>query len=29
MQNDEQEIRNLVAAWMAATKTGDVERFYR
>lgn len=26
MQNDEREIRNLVATWMAATKTGDVEK---
>jgi uncharacterized protein (TIGR02246 family) len=25
MQNDEQEIRQLVATWMAATKAGDVE----
>ena len=25
MQNDEQEIRQLVAAWMAATKSGDVK----
>ena len=25
MQNDEQEIRRLVATWMAATKAGDVE----
>src|ERR1044071_9804425 len=25
MQNDEQEIRNLVATWMAATKSGDVK----
>ena len=25
MQNDEQEIRQLVATWMAATKSGDVE----
>ena len=26
MQNDEQEIRQLVATWMAATKAGDVEK---
>ena len=26
MQNDEQEIRHLVSTWMAATRTGDVER---
>jgi len=25
MQNDEQEIRDLVSTWMAATKAGDVE----
>lgn len=25
MQSDEQEIRDLVATWMAATKAGDVE----
>jgi uncharacterized protein (TIGR02246 family) len=25
MQNDQQEIRQLVATWMAATKAGDVE----
>ena len=25
MQSDEQEIRQLVAMWMAATKTGDIE----
>lgn len=25
MQNDEQEIRQLVSTWMAATKAGDVE----
>jgi uncharacterized protein (TIGR02246 family) len=25
MKNDEQEIRRLVATWMAATKSGDVE----
>ena len=25
MANDEQEIRQLVATWMAATKAGDVE----
>jgi uncharacterized protein (TIGR02246 family) len=25
MQNDEQEIRQLVATWMAATKAGDIE----
>ena len=25
MQSDEQEIRQLVATWMAASKTGDVE----
>ena len=25
MQTDEQEIRSLVATWMAATKSGDVE----
>jgi uncharacterized protein (TIGR02246 family) len=25
MQNDEQEIRNLVSTWMAATKAGDIE----
>ena len=25
MTNDEQEIRQLVSTWMAATKTGDVE----
>jgi len=25
MTNDEQEIRQLVATWMAATKAGDVE----
>lgn len=25
MQNDEQEIRQLVATWMAATKSGDVK----
>lgn len=25
MQSDEQEIRQLVATWMAATKTGDIE----
>lgn len=25
MQNDEQKIRNLVATWMAATKSGDVK----
>jgi uncharacterized protein (TIGR02246 family) len=25
MQRDEEEIRNLVASWMAATKAGDVE----
>ena len=25
MQQDEQEIRELVATWMAATKTGDVD----
>ena len=26
MSSDEQEIRNLVAIWMAATKAGDVEK---
>ena len=26
MQNDEQEIRQLVSAWMAASKAGDVEK---
>ena len=26
MQNDEQEIRQLVSTWMAATKAGDVEK---
>lgn len=26
MQSDEQEIRQLVSSWMAATKAGDVER---
>ena len=26
MQSDEQEIRQLVSTWMAATKAGDVER---
>jgi len=26
MQNDEQEIRQLVATWMAASKAGDVEK---
>ena len=25
MQNDEQEIRQLVSTWMAATKAGDIE----
>ena len=25
MQNDEQEIRDLVATWMAATRSGDVD----
>lgn len=25
MQNDEQEIRQLIATWMAATKAGDIE----
>jgi uncharacterized protein (TIGR02246 family) len=25
MQNDEQEIRQLVSTWMAASKAGDVE----
>jgi uncharacterized protein (TIGR02246 family) len=25
MSNDEQEIRQLIATWMAATKAGDVE----
>jgi uncharacterized protein (TIGR02246 family) len=25
MQNDEQEIRQLVTTWMAATKAGDVD----
>src|SRR6266850_189646 len=25
MSSDEQEIRNLVATWMAATKAGDIE----
>ena len=25
MQSDEQEIRQLVATWMAATKAGDIE----
>ena len=25
MQSDEQEIRSVVATWMAATKTGDIE----
>ncbi len=25
MQNDEQEIRELVKNWMAATKSGDIE----
>ena len=25
MQNDEQEIRDLVSTWMAATKAGDVD----
>ena len=25
MQSDEQEIRHLVATWMAATKAGDIE----
>lgn len=25
MQNDEQEIRQLVATWMSATKSGDVK----
>lgn len=25
MQNDEQEIRQLIATWMSATKAGDVE----
>ena len=25
MQNDEQEIRNLVSTWMAATKAGEVD----
>ena len=25
VQNDEKEIRDLVATWMAATKAGDVE----
>ncbi|HET6628411.1 MAG TPA: SgcJ/EcaC family oxidoreductase [Woeseiaceae bacterium] len=26
MENDEQEIRQLVSTWMAATKSGDVEK---
>lgn len=26
MQNDEQEIRQLVSTWMAASKAGDVEK---
>jgi len=26
MQNDEQEIRNLVATWMAATRAGEIEK---
>jgi uncharacterized protein (TIGR02246 family) len=26
MQRDEQEIRDLVATWMAATRVGDIER---
>jgi len=26
MQNDEQEIRDLVSTWMAATKAGEVEK---
>lgn len=26
MENDEQEIRDLVATWMAATKAGDVDQ---
>ena len=26
MSSDEQEIRNLVATWMAATKAGDIEK---
>jgi uncharacterized protein (TIGR02246 family) len=26
MESDEQEIRQLVATWMAATKAGDIER---
>jgi uncharacterized protein (TIGR02246 family) len=26
MQNDEQEIRQVVATWMAATKAGDMEK---
>jgi ketosteroid isomerase-like protein len=25
MQDDEQQIRELVAAWMAATRSGDVD----
>ncbi len=27
METDEEQIRNLVGTWMAATKTGDVEAF--
>jgi ketosteroid isomerase-like protein len=26
VQNDEQEIRQLVSTWMAASKAGDVEK---
>lgn len=26
MQNDEQEIRQLVSTWMAASRAGDVEK---
>jgi ketosteroid isomerase-like protein len=26
MSSDDQEIRNLVATWMAATKAGDIEK---
>lgn len=30
MQDDEQEIRQLVSTWMAASKAGDVEKsFFR
>jgi uncharacterized protein (TIGR02246 family) len=29
MTHDEQEIRNLISSWMAATKAGDVEQVLR